>query len=151
MVWEGTQLCWDWVFFFFFLRKVVENTPKFSTFRFFLKMQLKENKFLTDQPILFLNSIWGKHINFFFGLRLNCFSPYFSLSSDILPFIMMIHASLCCSFCRLSELGQHVGVRILDLLFIREKGLKRETKLLNILLFIKSNVWKVCIEVFVSK
>ena len=44
---------------------------------------------------------------------------------------------------RLSEMGQHVGVRILDLLFIREKGLKRETKLLNILLFIKSNVWKV--------
>ncbi|XP_022087724.1 trafficking protein particle complex subunit 5-like [Acanthaster planci] len=44
---------------------------------------------------------------------------------------------------KLSEMGQHVGVRILDLLFIREKGLKRETKLLNILLFIKSNVWKV--------
>eukprot|EP00057_Strongylocentrotus_purpuratus_P023743 XP_011678217.1 PREDICTED: trafficking protein particle complex subunit 5 [Strongylocentrotus purpuratus] len=44
---------------------------------------------------------------------------------------------------KLSDLGQHVGVRILDLLFIRERGLKRETKLLNILLFIKSNVWKV--------
>ena len=132
-------------FFFFFWEKWLKIHPNFQP------MQLKENKFLTDQPILFLNSIWGKHINFFFGLRLNCFSPYFSLSSDILPFIMMIHASLCCSFCRLSELGQHVGVRILDLLFIREKGLKRETKLLNILLFIKSNVWKVCIEVFVSK
>ncbi|XP_041475355.1 trafficking protein particle complex subunit 5-like [Lytechinus variegatus] len=44
---------------------------------------------------------------------------------------------------KLSDMGQHVGVRILDLLFIRERGLKRETKLLNILLFIKSNVWKV--------
>ncbi|XP_071952755.1 trafficking protein particle complex subunit 5-like [Antedon mediterranea] len=43
---------------------------------------------------------------------------------------------------KLSELGQHVGVRILELLFIRERNLKREIKLLNILLFIKSNVWK---------
>ncbi|PIK42528.1 putative trafficking protein particle complex subunit 5 [Apostichopus japonicus] len=43
---------------------------------------------------------------------------------------------------KLSELGYHVGIRMLDLIFIREKGLRRETKLLNILLFIKSNVWK---------
>ena len=45
---------------------------------------------------------------------------------------------------RLSEMGQHVGVRILDVLFVRERGFKRETKLLNMLLFIKANVWKVC-------
>ena len=44
---------------------------------------------------------------------------------------------------RLSELGYHVGVRILDVLFMRERNLKRETKLLNMLLFIKSNLWKV--------
>ncbi|KAH9366694.1 hypothetical protein HPB48_021193 [Haemaphysalis longicornis] len=43
---------------------------------------------------------------------------------------------------RLSELGFHVGQRVLDLLAVREKNYKRETKLLNILLFVKSSVWK---------
>lgn len=43
---------------------------------------------------------------------------------------------------KLSELGQHVGTHMLDLLFVREKGYKRETKLLNMLLFIKNNFWK---------
>ena len=47
------------------------------------------------------------------------------------------------SIFRLSEMGQQVGVRLVDLLFLREKGYKRETKLLNMLLFIKSNLWKV--------
>ncbi|KAL1486766.1 hypothetical protein MTO96_008750 [Rhipicephalus appendiculatus] len=32
--------------------------------------------------------------------------------------------------------------KVLDLLFVREKNYKRETKLLNILLFVKSSVWK---------
>ena len=44
---------------------------------------------------------------------------------------------------RLSELGRQVGARILDVLVLREKGLKRETRVLNILLFIKSTLWKV--------
>ncbi|XP_043939425.1 trafficking protein particle complex subunit 5 isoform X3 [Protopterus annectens] len=43
---------------------------------------------------------------------------------------------------KLSELGQQVGVRILDSLVLREKNGKRETKVINILLFIKVNVWK---------
>ncbi|CAH1773224.1 unnamed protein product [Owenia fusiformis] len=43
---------------------------------------------------------------------------------------------------KLSEMGQHVGVKILDIILIRERGFKREVKLLNMLLFIKSNVWK---------
>ncbi|KAK0167147.1 hypothetical protein PV327_004581 [Microctonus hyperodae] len=43
---------------------------------------------------------------------------------------------------KLSDLGADVGHRITDLLIIREKGGKREIKLLNILLFIKSTVWK---------
>ncbi|XP_076224091.1 trafficking protein particle complex subunit 5 isoform X2 [Nomia melanderi] len=42
----------------------------------------------------------------------------------------------------LAEIGAEVGHRITDLLVIREKGGKREIKLLNILLFIKSTVWK---------
>lgn len=43
---------------------------------------------------------------------------------------------------KLHELGYQVGARILDLVFVREKAAKRETKLLNVLLFIKSTLWK---------
>ncbi|ELU03713.1 hypothetical protein CAPTEDRAFT_195837 [Capitella teleta] len=43
---------------------------------------------------------------------------------------------------KLSDLGQHVGTRIVDLLMLREKGFRREVKLLNMLLFIKGNLWK---------
>lgn len=46
-------------------------------------------------------------------------------------------------FSRLSEFGQQVGIRMLDLLIVREKNGKREIKLLQILIFIKSTVWKV--------
>lgn len=38
---------------------------------------------------------------------------------------------------RLAELGQRVGASLLDVLVLREKNGKRETKVLNILLFIK--------------
>ena len=44
---------------------------------------------------------------------------------------------------RLSDLGQQVGSRVLDVLVLREKGMKREVRVLNILLFIKSVFWKV--------
>ena len=44
---------------------------------------------------------------------------------------------------RLSELGQHVGHRMVDVLCWRERATKRETRLVNMLLFIKNNVWKV--------
>lgn len=47
---------------------------------------------------------------------------------------------LCCF--RLSEVGADVGHKITDLLVIREKNGKREIKLLNILMFIKSTLWK---------
>ena len=35
-----------------------------------------------------------------------------------------------------------MGVRLLDLIVLREKSYKRDVKLLNILMFIKSTVWK---------
>lgn len=38
---------------------------------------------------------------------------------------------------RLAELGKRVGASLLDVLVLREKNGKRETKVLNILLFIK--------------
>jgi len=43
---------------------------------------------------------------------------------------------------KLHELGFQVGARLLDLVFVREKAAKRETKLLNVLLFVKSTLWK---------
>uniref|UniRef100_A0A669CEX8 Trafficking protein particle complex subunit 5 n=1 Tax=Oreochromis niloticus TaxID=8128 RepID=A0A669CEX8_ORENI len=43
---------------------------------------------------------------------------------------------------RLAELGQRVGASLLDVLVLREKNGKRETKVLNILLFIKVSVWR---------
>lgn len=43
---------------------------------------------------------------------------------------------------KLAELGRHVGARMVDILILREKGYKRETKLLSMLLFIKTNLWK---------
>ena len=47
-------------------------------------------------------------------------------------------------------MGYHVGARILDVLVLRERGFKRETKLLNMLLFVKSNVWKVSEQIWPS-
>ena len=43
---------------------------------------------------------------------------------------------------KLHELGYQAGGRILDLVFVREKAARRETKLLNVLLFVKSTLWK---------
>lgn len=40
-------------------------------------------------------------------------------------------------------MGKQVGLKTIDLIVLREKNYKREVKLLNILLFIKSTVWKV--------
>ena len=56
----------------------------------------------------------------------------------------MIGCIQCC-LNRLSELGQQVGSRVLDVLVVREKGMKREIRVLNILLFVKSVLWKVCL------
>ncbi|BES96743.1 trafficking protein particle complex subunit [Nesidiocoris tenuis] len=43
---------------------------------------------------------------------------------------------------KLAEMGQEVGVKLIDLYFVREKNFKREIKLLNMLLFIKTTLWK---------
>ncbi|XP_052860100.1 trafficking protein particle complex subunit 5 [Anopheles cruzii] len=43
---------------------------------------------------------------------------------------------------RLHDLGKDVGSRIIDLYFVRERNSKRETKLINMLLFIKTTLWK---------
>lgn len=43
---------------------------------------------------------------------------------------------------RLHELGQDVGTRVIDIYFVRERSSKRETKLTNMLLFVKTTLWK---------
>ncbi|CAJ0587208.1 unnamed protein product, partial [Mesorhabditis spiculigera] len=43
---------------------------------------------------------------------------------------------------KLVSLGKSVGIRMLDLIVLREKGYKRETRLLGMLMFLKSTVWK---------
>uniref|UniRef100_A0A914HYV7 Trafficking protein particle complex subunit 5 n=1 Tax=Globodera rostochiensis TaxID=31243 RepID=A0A914HYV7_GLORO len=43
---------------------------------------------------------------------------------------------------RLTDYGRFVGVRLLDLITLREKGYKRDVKLLHILMFVKGPVWK---------
>ena len=43
---------------------------------------------------------------------------------------------------RLHDLGLEVGRRVVDLVFVRERGSRRETKLLNALLAVKSTLWK---------
>jgi len=43
---------------------------------------------------------------------------------------------------KLSDMGVSIGPRVLELLVVREKNSKRETKLLGILSFIHTTVWK---------
>ena len=43
---------------------------------------------------------------------------------------------------RLNELGYRVGIRALDLLVWRDKNSKRETRVLGMLYFIHTAVWK---------
>lgn len=43
---------------------------------------------------------------------------------------------------KLAEVGYHVGQRMVDLSYLRDKNYKRETRLINMLIFIKSNLWK---------
>ncbi|NXX62571.1 TPPC5 protein, partial [Scopus umbretta] len=43
---------------------------------------------------------------------------------------------------KLARLGHQVGLRVLDALVAREKSGRRETKVLNVLLFVKGPVWR---------
>ncbi|KAI6651735.1 hypothetical protein LOD99_4983 [Oopsacas minuta] len=43
---------------------------------------------------------------------------------------------------KLSEMGQRIGRSLIDLTFHREKHGKRETRIVNILVFIKSSLWR---------
>ncbi|CAG0920174.1 unnamed protein product [Notodromas monacha] len=43
---------------------------------------------------------------------------------------------------RLSDLGFHVGSRMLDLVVLRERGGKRDLRILSIMMFLKTSFWK---------
>ena len=43
---------------------------------------------------------------------------------------------------RLAEMGAHVGQRVVDIHCVRDRNYKRETRLLNVLIFLKTVVWK---------
>uniref|UniRef100_A0A0N5AUE9 Mitochondrial DNA polymerase catalytic subunit n=1 Tax=Syphacia muris TaxID=451379 RepID=A0A0N5AUE9_9BILA len=43
---------------------------------------------------------------------------------------------------KLADYGKFVGSRLLDVIVVREKGYRREIKLLNMLMFVKGTVWK---------
>jgi len=38
-------------------------------------------------------------------------------------------------------MGYHVGQRVIDSMFIRDKNYKREIRLINMLVFIRTKVW----------
>lgn len=42
---------------------------------------------------------------------------------------------------RLSEMGYSVGQRVIDSMYIRDKNYKREIRLINMLVFIRTKVW----------
>ena len=54
---------------------------------------------------------------------------------------MMSPGGLGCG--RLSDIGKSVGVRVLELLCVRDRNSRRETKLNNMLIFCHTTVWKV--------
>ena len=43
---------------------------------------------------------------------------------------------------KLAGFGEQIGLKLIDTLTIRERGFSRDKKLLNVLMFIRSNLWK---------
>jgi hypothetical protein len=43
---------------------------------------------------------------------------------------------------RLTDAGRHIGYRIIDLIVNREKNYRRETRIINMLMFIKTVFWR---------
>lgn len=52
------------------------------------------------------------------------------------------HASWCMRVCRLEDTGFGVGLRLLEILSFREKGSKRDIRLLDVLKFVHTSLWK---------
>jgi trafficking protein particle complex subunit 5 len=63
--------------------------------------------------------------------------------SEIVQYCQKDCSSVADLSLKLHSLGYNVGSRLLDLYVFREKNSKRETKLNNMLMFIKTTLWKV--------
>jgi len=76
----------------------------------------------------------GKH-----EIHLSCFALLFS---EMVQYCQNRSNSVAELQNKLADMGKQVGLKVIDLIVLREKNYKREIKLLSILLFIKSTVWK---------
>lgn len=92
------------------------------------------------------NSILDKSINK--GKGEVSLSLYALLYSEIVQYLQKNSNSVADLSEKLHSLGYDVGSRLLDLYVFREKSSKRETKLINMLLFIKTTLWKVKTKLF---
>jgi len=69
-------------------------------------------------------------------------SGFALLFSEIVQYCQNRSNSVSELHSKLSDMGKQVGIKVIDLIVLREKNYKREIKLLNMLLFIRSTVWK---------
>ena len=92
------------------------------------------------------NSILDKSINK--GKGEVSLSLYALLFSEIVQYSQKNSNSVGDLSEKLHSLGFDVGSRLLDLYVFREKSSKRETKLINMLLFIKTTLWKVKMQFY---
>jgi hypothetical protein len=53
-----------------------------------------------------------------------------------------LHARCLAAGCRLEDIGFGVGLRLLEILSFREKGSKRDIRLLDVLKFVHTSLWK---------
>ncbi|XP_003745782.1 trafficking protein particle complex subunit 5 [Galendromus occidentalis] len=69
-------------------------------------------------------------------------SIYGLLFSEIVQYCQNRASTIVETQTKLAELGQHIGQRVMDVQAVREKNYKRETKLIQMLIFIKGSIWK---------
>nr|XP_039274183.1 trafficking protein particle complex subunit 5-like [Styela clava] len=71
-----------------------------------------------------------------------CLSVFALLFSEMIQYSQDRVKSVAELQTKLADFGHVVGSKMVDLLVVRDKASKRETKVLNILLFIKGTLWK---------
>lgn len=105
------------------------------------RLNFKNNKMNLANLRPVKNSILDKSINK--GKGEVSLSLYALLFSEIVQYLQKNSNSGGDLSEKLHSLGFDAGSRLLDLYVFREKSSKRETKLINMLLFIKTTLWKV--------
>lgn len=92
-------------------------------------MASRYKKNLLDQPIAKAQNI----------INLSAFSLLFC---ELVEYSQAKSTSIEELQTRLSNAGKHIGVRMIDLIVNREKNFRRETRIINILMFIKTVFWR---------